>query len=44
MEAEVGLQENGDRADSTTSLNKRGQRTIEKEGANRLREGEHPTW
>ncbi len=27
MVAEVGQQENGDRADSTTGLNKRGQRT-----------------
>jgi hypothetical protein len=44
MVAEVGQQENGDRADSTTGLNKRGQRTGEKEGAWRLKEGEHPTW
>ncbi len=44
MVAEVGQQENGDRADSTTGLNKRGQRTIEKEGARRLREGEDRTW
>ncbi len=32
MVAEVGQQENGDRDYSTTGLNKRGQRTIEKEG------------
>jgi hypothetical protein len=38
MVAEVGQQENGDRANSTTGLNKQGQRTIEKEGAWRLRE------
>jgi hypothetical protein len=44
MVAEVGQKENGDRADSTTGLNKRGQRTREKEGAWRLREGEHHTW
>jgi hypothetical protein len=36
MVAEVGQQENGDRADSTTGLNKRGQRTLEKEEAWRL--------
>ncbi len=36
MVAEVGQQENGNRADSTTGLNKRGHRTIEKEGAWRL--------
>ncbi len=29
MVAEVGQQENGDRADSTTGLNKRGQRTTQ---------------
>jgi hypothetical protein len=44
MVAEVGQQENGNRADSTTGENKRGQRTMEKEGAWRLREGEHRTW
>ncbi len=44
MTAEVGQQENGDRANSTTGLNKRGQRTREKEGAWRLIEGEHRTW
>jgi hypothetical protein len=44
MVGEVGQQENGDRADSTTCLNKRGQRTRDKEGANRLREHEHHTW
>jgi hypothetical protein len=44
MVAEVGQQETGDRAVSTTDLNKRRQRTIEKEGAWRLREGEHCTW
>ncbi len=44
MVAEVGQQENSDRADSTTGLNKRGQRTIEKEGAWRLREREYRTW
>jgi hypothetical protein len=42
--AEVGQEENGNRADSTTGLNKRRQRTIEKEGASRLREREHRTW
>jgi hypothetical protein len=44
MVPEVGQQENGDRADSTTGLNKRRQRTIEKEGAWRFKEGEHHTW
>ncbi len=44
MVAEVGQQENGNRAYSTTGLNKRGQRRIEKEGAWRLRDGEHRTW
>jgi hypothetical protein len=44
MVAEVGQQENGDRADSTTGLIKRGQKMMEKEGAWRLREGEHRTW
>jgi hypothetical protein len=44
MVAEVGQQENGNRADSTTGLNKRGERTIEKERAWRLREGELHTW
>jgi hypothetical protein len=37
MVAEVAQQENGNRAYSTTGLNKRGQRTVEKEGAWRLR-------
>jgi hypothetical protein len=44
MVAEVGQQENSDRAYATSGLNKRRQRTIEKEGAWRLREGEHRTW
>jgi hypothetical protein len=44
MVAEVGQRENGNRAYATTGLNKRGLRTIEKEGAWRLREGEHRTW
>jgi hypothetical protein len=44
MVAEVDQQENGDRAYSTTRLNKRRQITIEKEEAWRLREGEHRTW
>jgi hypothetical protein len=44
MVAKVGQQDNGDRADSTTGLNKRRQIAIEKEGAWRLREGEHRTW
>jgi hypothetical protein len=44
MVAEVGQEETGDRAYSTTGLNKRGQRMIEKKGAWRLREGEHRTW
>ncbi len=44
MVAEVGQQENGDRAYSTTALNKRGQMTIEKDGAWRLREREYRTW
>ena len=44
MVAEVGQQQNGDRADSTTGLNKTGQRTIEKEGDWKMREGEHRTW
>jgi hypothetical protein len=33
MVAEVGQQENGDRADSISGLNKRGQKKMEKEGA-----------
>jgi hypothetical protein len=37
MVAEVGQQENGNRSDSTTGLNKRVQRTREKDGANSLR-------
>ncbi len=44
MVAKVGQQENGDRADATSGLNKRRQRNIEKEGANRLKEREHRTW
>jgi hypothetical protein len=44
MVAKVGQEENGNRADATSGLNKRGQRTMEKEGAWRLREGEQPTW
>ncbi len=44
MVAKVTQQENGDRAYATIGLNKRGQRTIEKEGAWRLKELEHPTW
>jgi hypothetical protein len=44
MVAEVGQQEDGNRANSTNVLNKRRQRTREKEGAWRLREGEHRTW
>jgi hypothetical protein len=44
MVAEVGQQENGDRADSTTGLNKRGQRIIEIEGAWRFKERENHTW
>jgi hypothetical protein len=44
MVAEVGQQENGDRADSITGLNNRGQRTIEIEGAWRLKEQENHTW
>ncbi len=43
MVAEVGQLENGDRADATSGLNKRRQRTIEKEGSWRLREREHRT-
>jgi hypothetical protein len=38
MVAKVGQQENGKREYCTTGLNKRGQRTIEKEGAWKLRE------
>jgi hypothetical protein len=43
MVAEVGQQENGDRANATTGLNKRGQRNIEKEGA-WFGKREHHTW
>jgi hypothetical protein len=43
MIAEVGQQEHGDRAYSTTGENKRGQRIIEKEGAWRLRGREYYT-
>ncbi len=39
MVTEVGQHENGNRVDSTTDLNKRRQRRIEKEGAWKLREG-----
>ncbi len=39
MVAEVGQQENGDRADSTTGLNMRRQRTIGKEGAWKVERG-----
>ncbi len=42
MVAEVGQQGNGDRDDSHHWLEQ--ERTIEKEGAWRLRELEHPTW
>ncbi len=38
MVAEVGQQENGDSADSTTGLNKRRQIRTEKEEALRLKE------
>ncbi len=44
MVAKVSQEENGNRAYSTAGENKRGQRTIEKEGAWRLREGEYRTW
>jgi hypothetical protein len=44
MVAEVGQQENGDRAYTTIGLNKRRQIRIEKEEAWRLREGEVHTW
>ncbi len=44
MVAEVGQQENGNRADSTAGENKRGQRTMEKEGAWRLKERENHTY
>ena len=44
MVAKVGQEENGNRADATSGLNKRGQRTMEKEGACRLKEREHRTW
>jgi len=44
MVAEVGQQENGDRADSSTGLNKEGQRIIEKEEASSLKERENHTW
>ncbi len=43
MVAEVGQQENGNRANSIAGENKRGQRTMEKEGAWRLKERENHT-
>jgi hypothetical protein len=44
MVAEVGQQENGNRANSTTGLTKRRRRTIDKEGVWRIGKQEHDTW